>query len=94
MRIRYDQQADALYITLLEGEPVSRTEQLDEGTLVDLDMHGHAIGVEVIRPARTWPLDALLQRFRVDEGDAAALRSLWHERYPFEREREDIATSA
>ena len=55
MKVTYDQQADALYIEV-DDTPVARTLHIDRGTLVDLDSQGHLIGVELIRPARPWPL--------------------------------------
>jgi uncharacterized protein YuzE len=76
MKVHYDQTADALYITLAEDTPVSRTVQIDSGTLVDLDRFGHVRGIEVIRPGRTWPLDEILSRFPVAEVDAHLLREL------------------
>jgi uncharacterized protein YuzE len=85
VEINYDQNADALEI-LLTGTIVARTEQLDLGTLVDLDEHGTVVAIEVIRPTRPWPLADVLDRFRVDEADARVLRELWgggQGRYPF-----------
>lgn len=87
VNIRYDQTADAVYIVLLEGEAVSRTEQVDTGTLVDLDRLGRAVGVEVIHPARDWPLDSVLDHFQVDPHAGDLLRALWQgepHRFPFE----------
>jgi len=86
--LRYDQTADALYITLREGVAIARTEQLDPGTLVDVDRVGGAVGVEVIRPARSWPLDDLVEQFDVPAGDAEVLRSLWSvgQPYPFAKQ--------
>lgn len=75
MKVAYDQQADALYIEL-EAAEVSRTVQVDRGTLVDLDTDGRLIGVELIRPARPWPLATILSRFPADPGDARLLRLL------------------
>jgi uncharacterized protein YuzE len=74
MRVEYDQQADALYIMLAERAEVARTVQIDPGTLVDLDDRGCLIGVEVIRPARPWPLDEILSRFPIDGVDERLLR--------------------
>ncbi len=79
IRYRYDQNADALDIRLREGATVARTEQIDSGTLIDLDQDGDVIAIEVVRPARRWPLSEILERFTVDEGQAEILRSLWAE---------------
>jgi uncharacterized protein YuzE len=84
---RYDRDADALDIRLREvGEAlVARTEQVDEGTLVDLDQDGAVIAIEVLRPARRWPLEEILERYAIDDQSAEILRSHWREpgRYPF-----------
>ncbi len=75
MKVTYDQQADALYIEL-DDAPVSRTVHIDRGTLVDLDAQGRLIGVELIRPARPWPLATILNRFPLDPNSARILRLL------------------
>lgn len=90
MKLRWDREADALYITLRETEPVSRTEQLDAGTLVDLDRFGTALGIEVLRPARSWPLEDVIARFGIDGSDATELRAVFHgkpdsdKRFPYD----------
>jgi uncharacterized protein YuzE len=78
MRFRYDREADALSIDLLD-EPVSRTEQVDDGTLVDLDRFGHVVSIEVLHPARSWPVEQIADRFAIDEESMHMLRSLWGE---------------
>jgi uncharacterized protein YuzE len=75
MKVTYDQQADALYIEL-DDAPVADTVHIDRGTLVDLDHQGGLIGVELIRPARPWPLATILSRFPADPSDARLLRLL------------------
>lgn len=67
MRYRYDEEADALYIRVREEGIVERTEQIDPGTLVDVDGAGHLLGIEVIRPGRPWPLEAILDEYPVDD---------------------------
>jgi uncharacterized protein YuzE len=74
MRSHYDQVADALYITLRDGE-VARTLQLDPGTLVDVDQHGVPVGVEVLHPARDWPETQLLEA-GVDRGSLELMLQL------------------
>jgi uncharacterized protein YuzE len=76
MKVEYDQQADALYIALARDIRAARTVRIDPGTLVDLDGNGGLLGVEVIRPARPWPLDEILSRFPADPADAVVLRLL------------------
>jgi uncharacterized protein YuzE len=75
MKVAYDQRADALYIEL-QAAAVARTVEIDRGTLVDLDADGQLIGVELIRPARPWPLNSILRRFPADPSDARLLRLL------------------
>lgn len=60
MRISFDEEAGALYVTLSEGI-VARTVTVDAGTLVDVDERGNAVGIEVVRPAREWPVDAIAE---------------------------------
>jgi uncharacterized protein YuzE len=82
---RYDTEADALDIRLREGAAVAQTEQIDSGTLVDLAQDGTVIAIEVLRPARPWPLDEILERFAVAAEQAELLRSQWGSprSYPF-----------
>jgi uncharacterized protein YuzE len=70
----YDLDARALYIELADRQ-AARTEQVDTGTLVDLDSDGNVIGIEVINPDRSWPLEEILRRFTVPEQDARELRA-------------------
>ncbi len=71
---RYDLDAGALYIELADCL-AARTEQVDGGTLVDLDSAGNVIGIEVINPERLWPLEEILHRFAISEEDARELRA-------------------
>jgi uncharacterized protein YuzE len=83
MRLRYDKTADALDIVLAEDVAVSRTEQLDPGTLVDLDMHGRVLAIEIISPGRAWPLEEIIGRFDIADADAGVLRGLWRQPMPY-----------
>jgi uncharacterized protein YuzE len=84
MKLTWDSEADALYLTLRgDEEPISRTEELDAGTLVDVDRFGHVIGIEVLRPAREWPLEDILSRYELTEEDRLSLKVM------FERSRKD-----
>ena len=76
MYFAYDYDADALYITIADS-PVAGTHQLDEGTLVDLDESGGVVGIEVLRPARDWPLEDVKSGFSLGEDEVTILDSLW-----------------
>lgn len=88
MRFNYDQEADALMINIRDGFVV-RSEEVDNGTLLDLDEHGALLAIEVLRPARRWPLAEILESYEVSESDSQTLRALWEDRgrrLPFLRE--------
>ncbi len=77
LRVSYDQAADALYVTLRDDEHVSRTTEIEPGTMVDVDRFGGILGIEVLRPVRSWPLSQVLERFEINNEDAQVLRSLF-----------------
>ncbi len=47
MKIRYDPEADAMYIQFRDAK-VDHTQELDENTIIDFDKEGQVIGVEVL----------------------------------------------
>ncbi len=47
MKIRYDPDADALYIRFREDE-VDHTKELDENTIIDYNKQNQVIGVEIL----------------------------------------------
>ena len=68
----YDPEAGALYITLREladGEHVTRTTEIDPGTMVDEDAEGKILGIEVLSPSRPWPLPEILRRWQISDED-------------------------
>lgn len=71
----YDYEADALYISLAAGT-VARTDEVEPGTLVDVDTAGAAQGIEVLHPARSWPLEKIIGRYRIGSDAAAMLRAM------------------
>jgi uncharacterized protein YuzE len=74
IRQSYDLTADALYITVTAGG-VASTVEIDTGTLVDLDVAGSVVGIEILSPQRCWPLDDILARFSVAAQDVAQLKA-------------------
>lgn len=83
MTFHYDHEADALEITFDDAGIVSRTVEIDLGTLVDVDEHGDIVAIEVIRPMRRWPLNEIFERFAIGAEDATMLRSLWADEKPY-----------
>jgi len=47
MKIRYDPEADALYMQVQDGE-FDRNNVLDDYTIVDFDKQGKVLGVEIL----------------------------------------------
>ena len=47
MKIEYDSEANALYITLREA-PVAETDEVTERLIVDYDAAGQPIGIEIL----------------------------------------------
>lgn len=82
MRYTYDDEADALYIRLVEEADRARSIVVDDDRVVDLDESGRAVGIEVLGASEGVRLQDLIQRFSLDEF-GAHLESL--ERARFER---------
>lgn len=47
MRIRYDEQMDALYIRFRESE-YEESDEIKEGFILDYDIKGNIIGIEIL----------------------------------------------
>jgi uncharacterized protein YuzE len=47
MRITYDQEADVAYIKLIEG-PVTESEEVAPGVVLDFDAQGRVLGIEFV----------------------------------------------
>ena len=47
MKISYDEDADALYIKLKEGE-VAKTKEVDKNTMLDYDSQENLLGIELL----------------------------------------------
>jgi uncharacterized protein YuzE len=76
MRFTYDDEADAVYVYVLEDGMVASSEVLDDGRVIDLDEGGHLIGVEILEASeRGVRLADLIERFQL-ESLRAKLRNL------------------
>jgi uncharacterized protein YuzE len=54
MKLKVDQRADALYLTLTDA-PARRSEAIAPGIIVDYDQEGSAIGIEVLSLSKWAP---------------------------------------
>lgn len=54
MKLKVDQQADALYLTLSEA-PASRSEEISPGIIVDYDDQDRVIGIEMLYLSKRAP---------------------------------------
>ena len=48
MKIEYDPEADALYIQIREAAHPHDNIDIEDGVSVDVDEHGHIVGLEVL----------------------------------------------
>jgi uncharacterized protein YuzE len=58
MEIRFDQEADALYIQFQTGK-VKETLKLRDGILVDIDKKGRLFGIEILDVSQRIPIKEL-----------------------------------
>ena len=54
MKLKVDQQADALYLTLSEA-PTSRSEEVSPGIIVDYDDQDRVVGIEMLYLSKRAP---------------------------------------
>jgi uncharacterized protein YuzE len=54
MKLKVDQQADALYLTLSEA-PANRTEEVSPGIILDYDEQDRVVGIEMLYLSRRAP---------------------------------------
>lgn len=67
MKFTYDDEADAVYVYVLEGSTVASSEVLDDGRVIDLDEGGYLIGVETLDAShRGIRLADLIERFQLE----------------------------
>ena len=75
MNVTYSETADALYFRLKPNVSPTHGEEIDSGTIVDLDDNGEVVGIEVLSPARDWPLEEIAERFPLSMSDHLLLRT-------------------
>ncbi len=61
MKLKYDQEADALYIYLNESK-IDHTQEIDDNTILDFDKNNQVIGIEMLFVKERNP--ELLKKFK------------------------------
>ena len=64
MKIKYDPDADAMYLTLRKDK-VASTKEIDENTIIDFDKNGQVIGIEILFVKERNP--SLLKELQVEK---------------------------
>lgn len=76
MRIRYSQEADALYIRLKENK-IEDTDEVSEDLIIDYDANGKVIGIEILAASQKADTDQLViqafQKVMVENEQIAAV---------------------
>ncbi len=60
MEITYDKEADAMYIEFRQGE-FAKNKKVDDFTIIDLDVYGNILGIELLDVSKRIPLESLSQ---------------------------------
>lgn len=81
MNYIYDPEADALYVSLIEGT-VNHTVELDDGVVVDVAEDGTALGIDVMVPSGGWSADQIVSQFALGESAKGFLELLAHVGWP------------
>lgn len=58
MEIRYDKEADALYIEFKKGD-FAKNKKIDDFTVIDLDKDGGILGIELLEASKRIPIESL-----------------------------------
>jgi uncharacterized protein YuzE len=74
MKLKIDEQADALYLTLSEA-PASESEEISPGIIMDYDAEGRVVGIEMLHLSRRAPL-ADLRRWQIESVPAEDRRAV------------------
>ncbi len=70
MEIKYDREADALYIELRKDK-FCKNKKIDDSTIVDLDENNQIIGIEILGASKRIPSNSLskihVENIKVEE---------------------------
>ena len=71
MRLRIDQQADAVYLDLT-GRDIDSSEEVSDGIILDYDKDGHLVGIEILDASKQASDLETLHRLSLDVPHIAA----------------------
>lgn len=74
MKLKIDEQADALYLTLSEG-PANESEEVSPGIIMDYDAEGRVVGIEMLYLSKRAP-KADLRRWQFESIPKEATKTL------------------
>lgn len=60
MEIRYDKEADAMYIELRKGK-FAKNKKVDDFMVIDLDKSGKLLGIELLNVSKQMPAESLAE---------------------------------
>ncbi len=58
MEIRYDKEADAMYIEFRKGT-FAKNKKVDDFTIIDMDEKDHLLGIELLEVSKRIPAESL-----------------------------------
>ena len=62
MHVRVDQGADAIYLNLTD-RPIKDSEEIAEGIIVDYDLEGRIVGIEILDASKRTDDPSVLKQF-------------------------------
>lgn len=65
MRLRIDQQSDALYLDLT-GREIDSSEEVSDGIVLDYDKDGNLVGIEILEASKKAGDIEILHRLNLD----------------------------
>ena len=71
MRLRIDQQSDAVYLDLT-GQEIDSSEEVSDGIILDYDKDGHLVGIEILDASKQTGDLETLHRLSLDVPHLAA----------------------
>lgn len=70
MRVRVDAQSDAIYLDLTIGE-IDSSEEVAEGIILDYDVQGRLLGIEILDASKKSRDDSMLHSLTMELGKVA-----------------------